>query len=185
MADNDVKEKTQAISEGNVANDVKATPSTGEAPGATKAGQNAGDTSAANPSTSDEGAATPQTGKQRSKAGRSITSGIAFINATFNNTKVTITDLNGNTLCWSSGGKMGMKGSRKSTAYAAQQVAADAARRAQTFGMREVEVRIKGPGAGRESAVRGIAATGLDITSLKDVTPVPHNGCRPPKRRRV
>ena len=186
MADNDVnKEETQAISGGDTAGDGKAVPSKDEVSKATQAGQNAGDTSAADSSTSNEGSTAPQTGKQRSKAGRSITSGIAFVNATFNNTKVTITDLNGNTLCWSSGGKMGMKGSRKSTAYAAQQVAADAARRAQTFGMREVEVRIKGPGAGRESAVRGIAATGLDITSLKDVTPVPHNGCRPPKRRRV
>jgi small subunit ribosomal protein S11 len=122
---------------------------------------------------------------RRAKAARTVPSGIAFINATFNNTKVTITDLHGNTLCWSSGGKMGMKGSRKSTAYAAQQVASDAARKAQALGMREVEVRIKGPGAGRESAVRGIVATGMEITVLKDTTPVPHNGCRPPKRRRV
>ena len=133
----------------------------------------------------DEKSQEPAASGRRTKSGRSITSGIAYINATFNNTKVTITDLNGNALCWSSGGKMGMKGSRKSTAYAAQQVANDAARKAQTFGMREVEVRIKGPGAGRESAVRGIAAAGLEITALKDITPVPHNGCRPPKRRRV
>ena len=122
---------------------------------------------------------------KRTKAARNVPSGIAFINATFNNTKVTITDLHGNALCWSSGGKMGMKGSRKSTAYAAQQVATDAAKKAQSFGMREVEVRIKGPGAGRESAVRGIVAAGMDITVLKDTTPVPHNGCRPKKRRRV
>lgn len=122
---------------------------------------------------------------KRAKSSRVVPSGIAVINATFNNTKVTFTDLHGNTLCWSSGGKMGMKGSRKSTAYAAQMVATDAAKKAQTLGMREVEVRIKGPGAGRESAVRGIAAAGMEISSLKDITPVPHNGCRPPKRRRV
>jgi small subunit ribosomal protein S11 len=122
---------------------------------------------------------------KRSKSGRYIPSGIAVINATFNNTKVTITDLHGNTLCWSSGGKMGMKGSRKSTAYAAQMVGTDAAKKAQSLGMREVEVKIKGPGAGRESAVRGIAAAGIEITALKDITPVPHNGCRPRKKRRV
>ena len=122
---------------------------------------------------------------RRSKSGRVVPVGIAFVNATFNNTKVTFTDLHGNTLCWSSAGKMGIKGSRKSTAYAAQQVAADAAKKAQMLGMREVEVRIKGPGAGRESAVRGIVAAGMDISVLKDITPVPHNGCRPPKRRRV
>ena len=130
-----------------------------------------------------EGAAPKE--NRRSKSGRVVPVGIAFINATFNNTKVTFTDLHGNTLCWSSAGKMGIKGSRKSTAYAAQQVAADAAKKAQMLGMREVEVRIKGPGAGRESAVRGIVAAGMDISVLKDVTPVPHNGCRPPKRRRV
>ena len=122
---------------------------------------------------------------KRSKSGRYVPSGIAVVNATFNNTKVTFTDLHGNTLCWSSGGKMGMKGSRKSTAYAAQMVGTDAAKKAQSLGMREVEVKIKGPGAGRESAVRGIAAAGLEITSLKDITPVPHNGCRPRKKRRV
>jgi small subunit ribosomal protein S11 len=122
---------------------------------------------------------------KRSKSGRYIPSGIAVINATFNNTKVTITDLHGNTLCWSSGGKMGMKGSRKSTAYAAQMVGTDVAKKAQSLGMREVEVKIKGPGAGRESAVRGIAAAGIEITALKDITPVPHNGCRPRKKRRV
>lgn len=125
------------------------------------------------------------TTSKRVKHSRNVSSGIAFINATFNNTKVTITDLHGNALCWSSGGKMGMKGSRKSTAYAAQQVATDAAKKAQTLGVREVEVRVKGPGAGRESAVRGIVAAGMDITVLRDTTPVPHNGCRPKKRRRV
>ena len=129
--------------------------------------------------------AVPADTVKRAKSSRLVPSGIAVVNATFNNTKVTFTDLHGNTLCWSSGGKMGMKGSRKSTAYAAQIVATDAAKKAQTLGMREVEVRIKGPGAGRESAVRGIAAAGMEISALKDITPVPHNGCRPPKRRRV
>jgi len=124
-------------------------------------------------------------GKRRAKAGRYVPSGIAFVTATFNNTKVTFTDLHGNTLCWSSSGKAGFKGSRKSTAYAAQVVATEAAKKAQLLGMKEVEVRIKGPGAGRESAVRGIAAAGIEITTLRDVTPIPHNGCRPPKRRRI
>jgi small subunit ribosomal protein S11 len=116
---------------------------------------------------------------------RSVPAGIAFIKAGFNNTIVSIADARGGVIAWSSAGKQGFKGSRKSTAYAAQVIAGDAAKKAQLVGMREVEVRIKGPGAGRESAVRGIAAAGLEITSIKDITPVPHNGCRPPKRRRV
>jgi len=122
---------------------------------------------------------------KRKKGGRYVPSGIAFILATFNNTKVTFTDLHGNVLCWSTGGKNGFKGSRKSTAYAAQVVAADAAKKAEALGMKEVEVRVNGPGAGRESAVRGIASTSIEINAIKDITPVPHNGCRPPKRRRV
>ena len=122
---------------------------------------------------------------KRKKSGRYVPSGIAYVQASFNNTKVTFTDLHGNVLCWSTGGKNGFKGSRKSTAYAAQVIAGDAAKKAQLFGMKEVEVRIKGPGAGRESAVRGIAAAGLEVVAIKDITPVPHNGCRPPKRRRV
>jgi small subunit ribosomal protein S11 len=122
---------------------------------------------------------------QRTKSGRHVPAGIAFVLATFNNTKVTITDLHGNVISWSTGGKNGFKGSRKSTAYAAQVIATDAAKKAQLLGLKEVEVRIKGPGAGRESAVRGIAAAGIEVTSIKDTTPVPHNGCRPPKRRRV
>ena len=117
--------------------------------------------------------------RQRSKSGRYIPSGIAYILATFNNTKVTFTDLHGNVISWSTGGKNGFKGSRKSTAYAAQVIAGDAAKKAQLLGMKEVEVRIKGPGAGRESAVRGIAAAGMEISVIKDITPVPHNGCRP------
>ncbi len=123
--------------------------------------------------------------KAKTKGGRIVPSGIAYIHATFNNTKVTFTDLHGNTLCWSSGGMNGFKGSRKSTAYAAQVIAVDAAKKAQDLGMKEVEVRIKGPGAGRESAVKGIASVGLEVNSIKDTTPVPHNGCRPPNRRRV
>jgi small subunit ribosomal protein S11 len=128
---------------------------------------------------------TTETRVKRTKSGRYVPAGIAFVHATFNNTKVTFTDLHGNVLCWSTGGKNGFKGSRKSTAYAAQVIAGDAAKRAQVLGMKEVEVRIKGPGAGRESAVRGIAAAGLEINAIKDITPVPHNGCRPPKRRRI
>ena len=122
---------------------------------------------------------------KRRKGGRYGPSGIAYVLATFNNTKVTFTDLHGNVLCWSTGGKNGFKGSRKSTAYAAQVIAADAAKKAEALGMKEVEVRVNGPGAGRESAVRGIASTGMTVNAIKDITPVPHNGCRPPKRRRV
>jgi small subunit ribosomal protein S11 len=122
---------------------------------------------------------------KRKKSGRYVPSGIAYVHATFNNTKVTFTDMHGNVLCWSTGGRNAFKGSRKSTAYAAQVIATDAAKKAQALGMKEVEVRIKGPGAGRESAVRGIAATGMEVAAIKDITPVPHNGCRPPKRRRV
>jgi len=119
------------------------------------------------------------------KTQRTLSSGVAHIEATFNNTKISITDHRGNVVAWSSAGRIGYRGSRKSTAYVAQLVGTDAAKRAAALGMREVEVRIKGPGAGREAAVRGIAVAGLNITVLKDVTPVPHNGCRPPKRRRV
>jgi small subunit ribosomal protein S11 len=131
-------------------------------------------------------AAAPAAPKKKFKGGRLVPTGIAFIIATFNNTKVTITDPHGKVLCWSTGGKVGFKGSRKSTAYAAQLVATDAIKKAQqNYGMREVEARIKGPGPGRESAVRGIVAAGVEVTTIRDITPVPHNGCRPPKRRRV
>src|ERR1700736_3927790 len=121
----------------------------------------------------------------KAKGAKNIHSGIAHVYATFNNTIVTITDLNGNVIGWSSAGKVGFKGSRKSTAYAAQLVAQDACRQAMGHGLKEVEVLVKGPGAGRESAVRAIQAIGLDISVIRDVTPVPHNGCRPPKQRRV
>jgi small subunit ribosomal protein S11 len=121
----------------------------------------------------------------KAKGSKNVHSGIAHVLSTFNNTIVTITDLTGKVIGWSSAGKVGFKGSRKSTAYAAQMVAQDASRQAMGHGLKEVEVRVKGPGAGRESAVRALQAIGLDLTVIRDVTPVPHNGCRPPKQRRV
>jgi small subunit ribosomal protein S11 len=121
----------------------------------------------------------------KAKGAKNISTGVACILATFNNTQVTITDMQGNLIGWSSAGRVGFKGSRKSTAYAAQQVAQDAARQAMAHGMREIEVRVKGPGSGRESAIRALQAIGLEVTVIKDVTPVPHNGCRPRKKRRV
>jgi len=121
----------------------------------------------------------------KAKHAKNIAAGIANILATFNNTQVTITDAQGNLIGWSSAGRVGFKGSRKSTAYAAQMVAQDAARQAMAHGMKEVEIRVKGPGSGRESAIRALQAIGLEISSIKDVTPVPHNGCRPRKKRRV
>ena len=121
----------------------------------------------------------------KAKHAKNISVGIANILATFNNTQVSITDVHGNLIGWSTAGRVGFKGSRKSTAYAAQQVAQDAARQAMAHGMKEVEVRVKGPGSGRESAIRALQAIGLEISAIKDVTPVPHNGCRPRKKRRV
>jgi small subunit ribosomal protein S11 len=121
----------------------------------------------------------------KAKGSKNIHSGVAHVLSTFNNTIVTITDHSGNVIGWSSAGKVGFKGSRKSTAYAAQMVAQDASRQAMGHGLKEVEVLVKGPGAGRESAVRALQAIGLDLTVIRDVTPVPHNGCRPPKPRRV
>jgi small subunit ribosomal protein S11 len=121
----------------------------------------------------------------KAKHAKNISVGVANILATFNNTQVSITDVHGNLIGWSTAGRVGFKGSRKSTAYAAQQVAQDAARQAMAHGMKEVEVRIKGPGSGRESAIRALQAIGLEISAIKDVTPVPHNGCRPRKKRRV
>jgi small subunit ribosomal protein S11 len=121
----------------------------------------------------------------KAKGSKNIHNGIAHILATFNNTIVTITDMKGNVIGLSSAGKVGFKGSRKSTAYAAQMVAQDASRQAMGHGLKEVEVLVKGPGAGRESAVRALQAIGLELTVIRDVTPVPHNGCRPPKQRRV
>lgn len=121
----------------------------------------------------------------KAKGSKNVSQGIAHVQASFNNTIVSITDLRGAVLGWSSAGKCGFKGSRKSTAYAAQMVAQDACKQAMGHGLKEVEVRVKGPGAGRESAVRAMQAIGLEVTVIRDVTPVPHNGCRPPKQRRV
>lgn len=116
---------------------------------------------------------------------KNIEHGVAHIHSTFNNTIVTITDTKGNCICWASGGTVGFKGTRKSTPYAAQLAAEAAAKEALEHGMKTVEVRVKGPGAGREAAIRSLQAAGLEVSLIKDVTPVPHNGCRPPKRRRV
>lgn len=117
---------------------------------------------------------------------KTVPVGIVFIQATFNNTVVTITDQKGNVISWSSAGKMGFKGAKKSTPYAAQIISSDAAHRAiESAGMREVEVKVKGPGGGREAAIRALSSTGLIVKSIKDITPIPHNGCRPRKRRRV
>ena len=121
--------------------------------------------------------------KRREK--KNITSGIAYVNATYNNTMVTITDAQGNAISWSSAGGMGFKGSRKSTPYAAQVAAEDAAKKAMEHGMKTIAVMVTGPGTGRESALRALSAIGMSVTSIKDVTPIAHNGCRPPKRRRV
>ncbi len=121
----------------------------------------------------------------KAKHSKNVLQGIAHVMATFNNTIVSITDLKGGVVGWSSAGRVGFKGSRKSTAYAAQLVAQDAARQGMAHGLREIEVWVKGPGSGREAAIRALQSIGLDITVIRDVTPVPHNGCRPPKRRRV
>lgn len=121
----------------------------------------------------------------RRKVRRNVTRAVAHIKATFNNTTVTITDLNGDVLCWATAGSSGFKGSRKSTPFAAQRAAETCAERAAKFGVKEIEVRVKGPGSGRESAITGLQTSGLTIKAIEDVTPLPHNGCRPPKRRRV
>lgn len=123
--------------------------------------------------------------KVRRRERKNIASGVVHVNSTFNNTMITITDVQGNTVAWSSAGTMGFKGSRKSTPYAAQVAAEDAGRKAQEHGMKTLEVEVKGPGSGRESALRALQSIGFQITSIRDVTPIPHNGCRPPKRRRI
>jgi small subunit ribosomal protein S11 len=128
-------------------------------------------------------ATTKQQGKKRVK--KSISVGIVHIRSTFNNTLVSVTDVNGNVVAWASAGVRGFRGSRKSTPFAAQLAADEACRRAQDHGMQTVSIRISGPGAGRESALRGVQSSGMRVTAIKDVTPIPHNGCRPPKRRRV
>jgi small subunit ribosomal protein S11 len=121
----------------------------------------------------------------RKKIRRNVLRAVAHIKATFNNTTVTITDLNGDVLCWATAGTSGFKGSRKSTPFAAQRAAETCADKASKFGVKEIEVRVKGPGSGRESAITGLQSAGLSIKAIEDVTPLPHNGCRPPKRRRV
>ena len=125
------------------------------------------------------------TQRPRRRERKNIASGVAHVNATFNNTMITIADAQGNAIAWSSAGAQGFKGSRKSTPYAAQMAAEDAGQKAQEHGMKSLEVFVKGPGSGRESALRALQAVGFTITFIKDVTPIPHNGCRPPKRRRV
>ncbi len=141
--------------------------------------------SAAPENTADSKEAAKPATKPRSKKKLQSTQGIAHIFATFNNTIVTITDRSGNAICWSTAGASGYHGSRKSTPYAAQVAAMNAAKKALELGLKEVEVFVKGPGQGRESAIRALSQAGLSITAIKDVTPIPHNGCRPPKRRRV
>ncbi|MBB5517082.1 small subunit ribosomal protein S11 [Rubricella aquisinus] len=123
--------------------------------------------------------------RAKKKVSKNITSGVAHVNSSFNNTKILISDAQGNAIAWSSSGTMGFKGSRKSTPFAAQVAAEDAGKKAQEHGMRTLDVEVQGPGSGRESALRALAAIGFTITAIRDVTPIPHNGCRPPKRRRV
>lgn len=123
--------------------------------------------------------------RTKRKEKKNIVAGVAHVNSTFNNTIVTITDAQGNVVSWSTSGAMGFKGSRKSTPYASQMAAEDAGRKAQEHGMKELDVRVKGPGSGRESALRALQMIGFEIKSIQDITPIPHNGCRPPKRRRV
>ena len=123
--------------------------------------------------------------RPRRRERKNISSGVAHVNATFNNTVITITDAQGNTIAWCSAGSMNFKGSRKSTPYAAQVAAEEAGRKAMEHGMRALEIEVKGPGSGRESALRALQIAGFQISSIRDVTPIPHNGCRPPKRRRV
>jgi len=129
--------------------------------------------------------AKPAAAGRKKRERKNITSGVAHVSASFNNTMITITDAQGNAISWSSAGGMGFKGSRKSTPFAAQTAAEDAGRKAMEHGMKTLEVEVKGPGSGRESALRALQAVGFTITSIRDVTPIPHNGCRPPKRRRV
>jgi small subunit ribosomal protein S11 len=135
------------------------------------------------PDAGDDGA--PKGKVRRLKGSKNITHGIVYVKSTFNNTQVCVTDMQGNVISWSSSGKAGFRGSRKSTAYAASVVAQDAARAAAGHGLSEVEVRVEGPGAGRESAVRAVQSAGITVSTIRDITPVPHNGCRPRKRRRV
>jgi small subunit ribosomal protein S11 len=135
--------------------------------------------------TTSSGSGTSSGNNKRRKVRRNVTSGIAFIKSTFNNTTVTITDTRGDTLCWASGGTCGFKGSRKSTPFAGQVAAQQAAEKAAKYGVKELEVRVKGPGSGRESAITALQSAGITVKMIQDITPIPHNGCRPRKRRRV
>jgi len=166
--------------------EVVAAPAKTGAPGAAAAAP-AAPAAPVVPTTAAEALAEGEVAKKvvKAKHSKNVFQGIAHIMATFNNTVVSITDLKGRVIGWSSAGRVGFKGSRKSTAYAAQLVAQDAARQSMAHGLKEIEVWVKGPGSGREAAIRALQAIGLEITVIKDVTPVPHNGCRPPKRRRV
>jgi small subunit ribosomal protein S11 len=191
-AEKQEKPAAKAGDEGKAPKKAAAPAAAGAAPAAPAAGEapkpaEAGAPVAAAAPTAAELLADDLAGKKiiKAKGAKNISLGIANILATFNNTQVSITDMHGNLLGWSSAGRVGFKGSRKSTAYAAQQVAQDAARQAMSHGMKEIEVRVKGPGSGRESAIRALQAIGLEITTIKDVTPIPHNGCRPRKKRRV
>ena len=163
----------------------KATPAEKPAKKAPKAKKEDGAQAAAPANLSLDGDVVEPVKIIKAKGSKNVHTGVAHILSTFNNTIVTITDMTGNVIGWSSAGKVGFKGSRKSTAYAAQLVAQDASRQAMGHGLKEVEVLVKGPGAGRESAIRALQAIGLELTVIRDVTPVPHNGCRPPKPRRV
>ena len=192
MADETKPKKTDAKKEAKPAAEKSAkapaekAPKSADAAEAAKAGSPVGPVAASAPTAAELLGDDPNAKKIiKAKGSKNIAVGVANILATFNNTQVAITDMQGNVLGWSSAGRVGFKGSRKSTAFAAQQVAQDAARQAMSHGMREVEVRVKGPGSGRESAIRALQAIGLEISVIKDVTPVPHNGCRPRKKRRV
>ena len=127
----------------------------------------------------------PSQGRVRRRERKNITSGVAHVNSTFNNTMITITDVQGNAIAWASAGGMGFKGSRKSTPFAAQMAAEDAGKKAAEHGMKSLDVQVRGPGSGRESALRALQSVGFNVTSIRDVTPIPHNGCRPRKRRRI
>lgn len=197
MADETKPKKTEAKKEAKpAAEKAEKAPKTPKAPKAGEAGAEAAKAPAPGAPVAPVAASAPTAAELlgddpnakkiiKAKGSKNIAVGVANILATFNNTQVTITDMQGNLLGWSSAGRVGFKGSRKSTAFAAQQVAQDAARQAMSHGMREVEIRVKGPGSGRESAIRALQAIGLEISVIRDVTPVPHNGCRPRKKRRV
>ncbi len=184
MADEKAKEekKPKAKAEPKAKTEAASKPAEGGAPAAAEAAVAAPPPNDAASLLSQE--ASPVK-KQKIKGAKHVPFGIVFINASFNNTIVSITDMKGNVIAWSTSGRSGFKGSRKSTAFAATMAAQDASRQAVNHGLQEVEIRVQGPGAGRESAIRAVQAAGITVTSIKDITPLPHNGCRSPKRRRV